>query len=88
MELQPYTVILEKGVSKKIDALPNKYYLLIMIKLKEIETNPRPFGSIKLAGSQNYYRIRVGVYRIIYTIEDKILTVNVVKIDHRSSVYR
>ncbi|MDR3266064.1 MAG: type II toxin-antitoxin system RelE/ParE family toxin [Tannerella sp.] len=38
--------------------------------------------------SDNTYRIRVGVYRIIYTIEDDILRVEVIKIDHRSNVYK
>ncbi|MDR1403426.1 MAG: type II toxin-antitoxin system RelE/ParE family toxin [Tannerellaceae bacterium] len=40
------------------------------------------------SGSENTYRIRVGVYRIIYTIEDEILTVEVVKIDRRRNVYK
>ncbi|KAA6304604.1 Toxin RelG, partial [termite gut metagenome] len=39
-------------------------------------------------GFENSYRIRVGMYRIIYTIEDEILTVEVVKVDHRNSVYK
>ncbi|MDR1381529.1 MAG: type II toxin-antitoxin system RelE/ParE family toxin [Tannerella sp.] len=47
----------------------------------------RPYGYIKLTGFRNTYRIRTGIYRIIYTIEDKILTVKVVKIDHRRGVY-
>ncbi|MDR2690734.1 MAG: type II toxin-antitoxin system RelE/ParE family toxin [Dysgonamonadaceae bacterium] len=51
-----------------------------------LANNPRPEGYKKLIGSQNTYRIRAGIYRIIYTIEDKILTVKVVKIDHRKTV--
>ncbi|MDR2692140.1 MAG: type II toxin-antitoxin system RelE/ParE family toxin [Dysgonamonadaceae bacterium] len=56
--------------------------------INDLANNPRPFGSIKLTPSQTTYRIRVGIYRIIYTIEDKILTVQVVKINHRKTVYR
>ena len=42
----------------------------------------------KLKGMTDYYRIRVGDYRVIYTIEDKILLVIVVEVGHRGEVYR
>jgi mRNA interferase RelE/StbE len=83
-----YNVIIGKKAEKMLDELPNNYYQLIIGHLLDLEQNPRPFGSIKLSGSKNAYRIRVGVYRIIYTIEDNILTVEVIKIDHRRNVYR
>ena len=49
---------------------------------------PRPIGSVKLEGEENLWRIRVGDYRIVYTIEDKKLIVLVVRIAHRKDVYR
>ncbi|MDR2425530.1 MAG: type II toxin-antitoxin system RelE/ParE family toxin, partial [Prevotellaceae bacterium] len=61
---------------------------LITKHLLALEHNPRPFGCVKLSGFENTYRIRVGIYRIIYTIEDNILTVEIVKIDHRNKVYK
>jgi mRNA interferase RelE/StbE len=71
-----------------LDKLPTSYYQLIIKHLLELEQNPRPFGCIKLAGAENIYRIRVGVYRVVYKIEEGILTVEVVKVDHRSNVYK
>jgi mRNA interferase RelE/StbE len=71
-----------------LDKLPTNYYQLIIKHLLDLEQNPRPFGCVKLAGSENIYRIRVGVYRVVYKIEDGILTVEVVKVDHRSNVYK
>jgi len=71
-----------------LDKLPNEYYKLVLKHLLSLEQNPRPFGSIKLAGSENHYRIRAGVYRIIYSIKDNILVVEVIKIDHRRNIYR
>ena len=50
--------------------------------------NPRPQGSKKLGGEDGLYRIRVGDYRIVYAIRDDILVVLVVRIGHRSEVYR
>ena len=48
---------------------------------------PRPPGCKKLEGKRSYYRIRVGDYRVIYTINDGILRVLVVEVGHRGSVY-
>ncbi|MDR3141297.1 MAG: type II toxin-antitoxin system RelE/ParE family toxin [Tannerellaceae bacterium] len=83
-----YKVIIDKQVLKSLDKIPVVYLSSIKEAVNDLANNPRPFGSIKLAGSKNSYRIRVGVYRIIYTIEDNILTVEVVKIDHRGNVYK
>jgi mRNA interferase RelE/StbE len=83
-----YNVVISKKVEKMLDKLPTNYYQLIIKHLLELEQNPRPFGCVKLAGSENIYRIRVGVYRVVYKIEEGILTVEVIKVDHRSNVYK
>ena len=50
--------------------------------------NPRPFGVKKLEGFDDFYRIKKGNHRIIYTIEDDILTVEVLKVGNRKDVYK
>lgn len=50
--------------------------------------NPRPFGVKKLEGFDDFYRIKKGNYRIIYTIEDDILTIEVLKVGNRKDVYK
>jgi mRNA interferase RelE/StbE len=50
--------------------------------------NPRPPGCVKLSGTENLWRFRMGVYRIIYTIQDDRLLVTVVRVGHRRDVYR
>ncbi len=50
--------------------------------------NPRPDGCRKLAGASMTYRIRVGQYHVVYTVEDAHLIVEIVRVGHRSSVYR
>jgi mRNA interferase RelE/StbE len=82
-----YRVIIDKRVLKSLDKIPAIYLSSIKKAINNLGNNPRPFGNIKLAGSKNSYRIRVGVYRIIYTIADDILIVEVIKIDHRGNVY-
>jgi len=83
-----YKVIINKQVFRSLDKIPVAYISKIKEAVNNLANNPRPFGYIKLSGFQNFYRIRVGIYRIIYTIDDDILTVEVIKIDHRSSAYK
>jgi mRNA interferase RelE/StbE len=54
----------------------------------ELEDNPRPPGCKKLVGEENAWRIRVGNYRVLYEIKDRVLIVHVVEIGHRKDVYK
>jgi mRNA interferase RelE/StbE len=83
-----YKVFVSEKVEKGIKKIPIQNAKKIVEKINLLAENPRPFGYIKLSGFGNSYRIRVGVYRIIYTIEDEILTVEVVNLNHRSGVYK
>jgi mRNA interferase RelE/StbE len=53
-----------------------------------LATDPRPAKAKRLVASEELYRIRVGAYRIVYTVEDDVLVVLVIKIGHRRDVYR
>jgi len=55
--------------------------------VKELEAYPRPPGSEKLSGEEKY-RLRQGDYRVLYSIDDKTMTVTIVKIGHRREIYR
>jgi mRNA interferase RelE/StbE len=83
-----YNVIIKPKAKKALRKIPNSYIIQINKILHELEDNPRPFGVKKLSATEDCYRIRVGVYRIVYTIEDNILTVEVINIDHRKDVYK
>lgn len=50
--------------------------------------NPRPDGCRKLQGSENAFRIRVGDYRVIYTVDDAVLIAAIERVRHRREVYR
>jgi mRNA interferase RelE/StbE len=67
--------------------LPVSIRARIAERLRLLAVNPRPPGSIKLS-AQDAYRIRVGDYRIIYTIQDRRLIVLVIDVGHRRDVYR
>jgi mRNA interferase RelE/StbE len=57
-------------------------------KIGLLVDNPRPAGCLKMSGYQNLWRIRVGVYRVIYSIEDQLSVVTVTKVAHRRESYR
>jgi mRNA interferase RelE/StbE len=57
-------------------------------RLDALSHDPRPAGCERLSGIENLFRVRVGDYRIVYEIADDILVVLVIRIGHRSDVYR
>ena len=83
-----YTVIVSEKAAKMLRKLPRDEIKRISQKIDKLAEQPRPVGAEKLSGEENIYRIRSGVYRIIYNIEDKTVHVFVLNIDHRKQVYR
>ena len=82
-----YKLAIKQSVSKDLRPIPNNDVARILQRIQELQANPRPVGSEKLSG-QERYRIRQGVYRIIYEVTDELLVVTVVKVGHRKQVYR
>jgi mRNA interferase RelE/StbE len=83
-----YTVIIKETAQKEIKKLPTVYLKKIKQIILGLADDPRPHGAIKLQGGNNEYRIRVGVYRILYSIQNDKLIVFVFDVDHRKQVYR
>ncbi len=82
-----YSLAFKKSVAKDFRSIPNQDVKRILKRINSLRDNPRAEGSIKLSG-QERYRVRQGVYRIVYEIQDTELIVLVVKVAHRSEVYR
>ena len=82
-----YQVIIKRSAEKELDALQESIHERIVKRLLVLEGNPRPSGIKKLQGQESY-RLRVGDYRVLYTIDDKIKKVVVLSIGHRREVYR
>ena len=82
-----YKILFKESVEKDLRSIPKKDLKKILTRIKALAKEPRPQGHEKLTG-QEKYRIRQGVYRIIYSIQDQELTVWVVKVGHRKNVYR
>ena len=82
-----YRIEFKPSVWKDLDEIPKADRRRILKRIEKLSGDPRPAGSKKLAGSERY-RVRQGVYRILYSIEDEQLVVVVVKVGHRREVYQ
>ena len=82
-----FSVILPRSVQKQLARLDTVVAERIEKSLLQLQKNPRPAGAKKLKGREGW-RIRVGDYRVIYEIHDKILQIIVIEIGHRRDVYR
>jgi mRNA interferase RelE/StbE len=83
-----YSIRIKKTARKELEAINTKADRLRIVKrIQSLADEPRPNGSLKLSGRERY-RVRQGRYRILYTIEDALLTVYVIKVGHRKNVYR
>lgn len=83
-----YQVELISSTKKSLKHIEPQYVKKIKDRIDLLQSDPRHYGSIKLAGQENTYRTRVGKYRIIYEIYDAKVLVVVVNIDHRKDAYR
>ena len=85
--MEKYKLVFKKSVAKDLRDIPKRDVARILQCFRELAENPRGPGCEKLSGRERY-RMRQGVYRIIYEIQDEVLLVVVVKIGHRRDVYR
>ncbi len=82
-----YKITIKKSAAKELQDIPRKDLQKIVNRIKSLALNLRPIGSQKLSARQQY-RIRQGDYRMVYSIDDKELLVDIVKIGHRREIYR
>ena len=83
-----YTVEIAPAVIRRLKRLSRTDKARLYAKIESLGDNPRPHGYKDLVGFKNFYRVRVGEYRIIYNIFDNILTVSVVELMTRGTGYK
>ena len=83
-----YTVTFARSARKEIENLPFETAERVLDKVETLASSPRPHGVVKLHGQKNLWRLRVGDYRVIYSILDELLIVDVTFVRHRREVYR
>ena len=85
--MNTYSIIFAQSAEKELLRLPRSVSDKIFQKVELLANNPRPSGCKKIVGSLNSFRIRVGDYRVVYSVFDDTLTIDIIKIGHRKDVY-
>jgi mRNA interferase RelE/StbE len=79
---------IKASVAKDLRGIPKADVKHILSRMEALRDDPRAPGCEKLAGNDSLCRVRQGVYRIVYTIHDARVVVEVVRVGHRGGVYR
>jgi mRNA interferase RelE/StbE len=77
----------KRSAVKELRSLPKDAIERILKAVEQLSANPYPAGVRKLVGSEHTYRIRLGDYRVIYTITASSLIVEIIRVGHRKDVY-
>jgi len=83
-----YSIEISRTAEKQLKKLPRRDQEGVVRGVLGLADTPFPRGSRKLSGYEDVFRIRVGRYRILYSVSDERLIVIVLKIGHRKDVYR
>jgi mRNA interferase RelE/StbE len=83
-----YALQFRPAALRQLRKVPKDALRRIRMATEDLRDEPRPEGAAKLAGTHDLWRIRVGDYRVVYTIADDVLVVTVVRVGHRREVYR
>ena len=84
-----YSIRIRKQALKEIEKLPTKNSIEVSKAIDNLANDPRPAGSKKLKGQKEIiWRIRVGDFRVLYIIDDKIKIVEIRKVGDRKDIYK
>ncbi len=82
-----YELRVRPSVAKDLRGIPKADIKRILVRMEALRDDPRAPGCEKLSGAE-LYRVRQGIYRIVYEIHDEWIVVEVIRVSHRSEVYR
>jgi mRNA interferase RelE/StbE len=86
--LASYKLEISATAERQLRKLPARDARRVVEAIEALATDPRPSGCRKLGGYEDVFRVRVGTYRVLYSVDDKRIIVIVLKIGHRRDVYR
>ena len=83
-----YSITFARSARKDLERLDAQTVQRIFPKIEKLASQPRPAGCLKLQGSSDLWRMRVGDYRVIYSIDDRSRLVDITAIRHRREAYQ
>ena len=82
-----YSISFVRSARKELESLPVPLLRRVLTKIEGLSKNPRPVGCKNLLGSQNLWRIRIGDYRVVYSVIDREVRIEIITVRHRSQAY-
>ncbi len=83
-----YKIRWKESAVKELKRIDKQFIPKIISAVESLSNNPLPNGIKKLSGAEFTYRIRIGDYRVIYSLSEKELTIEIIRAGHRKDVYR
>lgn len=83
-----YKIVWKQSARKELRKLPKEVVARIVDLVETLAETPAPPGARKLAGTENTYRVRAGDYRVVYSVAQDVLVVEVIRVGHRKEIYR
>ena len=83
-----YAIEIKPRAQKELAKLPRSIADKVVKNIRTLANDPRPNGCKKLVGTDYAYRIRINNYRVVYSIFDQQLVIQVIKIAHRKQAYK
>jgi mRNA interferase RelE/StbE len=84
----PYHIEVSPTAARQLKKIDGRVLSQIAAKIDSLALEPRPHGCEKLSGYDDLYRVRVGDYRIVYGVEDRLVLIVVLKVGNRAEVYQ
>ncbi len=86
--IEPMRIEFKASVLKDACKIPHVFLEKIEAAIRALAKSPIPAGAKKIQGYVDYYRIRIGMYRVVYRVQQKIEIVTIIRIGHRKEAYR
>ena len=83
-----YKIEWKHSAKKELKRLNRKDIPRIIEAVENLSIDPYPIGNRKIQGCKQLYRIRVGNYRIVYSVKNKILLIEIIRVGHRKDIYK
>jgi mRNA interferase RelE/StbE len=85
--MDEYTIVFARSARKEIESLSEALGRRVLARIEALAADPRPHRCVKLTGSDDLWRIRVGEYRVLYAIDDALQVIDVIAVRHRKDAY-
>jgi len=86
--MDSYNIIWKKSAQKELRKINKKEISKILNEIEKLSLNPYPTNHKKLLGTDYIFRIRIGNYRVIYSVQNKKLIIEIIRVRHRKEIYK